>query len=817
LAGYPPTLLDVIDLETFVERTAIDGYTNAFSMWSRQDSVLSFMRLVSNEIVNELFLDLRPISRDGGLTAGTDYSRDLDDIEGNRADEEGGVSGILYQPAVVMREYPYATIDYIDATNVPLTLRQRGTTGEADGEFETIGMLNFGAIFSNRPNTPGRHIVTIPGINTEDLALGVSTFAAKKHLDVAVVYDAEIVGTKFSRSDTDHFNLFEIVSDPGSLIGENSRFTMMDLLPIITPVHIMRHGLRVRSLTSIFSRHSLATVNREQPQPSPPPAETTAPPPVAPTSRTVLPVEPDPVGGVYTRGYVGPENQRWYRRNSASGVRRYNGAGSGPIIPADTPLWVFHNGVDIRAPRNTPVRAVRDGIVVAAIPVSVSNTYGNVVMVYHEADDLFSLYAHLERFADNLVRPTLSRALRSYVSTEVKSGGTYSPVRVSAGDVIGYVGDSGSPVRRNAAGVQVAGGVHLHFEFGKKRNGTIYPSSSDRRNGLLPDYFRDPATALPGFPVSTDRPATPSEDLTISQDPVRLFREWGVTLPVGPSVAPGAEDASEDSTGEVDDSPESTVGATPESTEEDPGETTTRSSQPGFVDTPSTRRLLARWALLNDHWYQHNLEYLSGVIEMRGAPEIRAGYRLDLIDRNMSFYVEGVSHNWAYGQPMTTTLHVSRGQPNNPYPVYVLPFLPSFSATDTQRTVGSRLASYFVTPDSLSVRRSLKLERIRSGGLGSPATTSFGALGPDVRASPDTNEVDSSGDSDSVGSRYNEAIIPSVMGETNPEFEQELRRAEEIALGLTGRSSSLASSMSNPQATEAMSSQLDEIFTGSGT
>ena len=73
--------------------------------------------------------------------------------------------------------------------------------------------------------------------------------------------------------------------------------------------------------------------------------------------------------------------------------------------------------------------------------------------------------------------------------------------------------------------------------------------------------------------------------------------------------------------------------------------------------------LLTRWAMLLDMWYQHNHEYLSGTMSLRGLPGIRPGYRLDRSDLNLSFYVEGVSHTWTYPGALRTSVTVTRGQP----------------------------------------------------------------------------------------------------------------------------------------------------------
>lgn len=822
VAGFPPTLLDVIDIFTFVEREAIDGYTMEMSMWERQGSLMSFLRSVSNEIVNELFFDLRPVSREGGLVAGVDYSRDLDDLQGNAADSSGGITGILYQPAIVMREYPFSTIDNINASHVPLTIRQRGPTGSPDvPETTNLGFVYCGAIFSNRPNEPGRHVITTPSINPNSQVFGIPTRDAKKHLDVAVVSDKEIMSTRFSRSDSDHFNLFELLSE-SSIFGESSRFFMMDLLPIITPTHVVRHGLRTRRLSTRFARNSLELINHITPEPPPAAAEESTPaapePPAVPTpSTTVLPVELVTSGGRYAQGYVSSANRWWYRSKTFNGTRHVNNNNSNPVPAAGVRYWRFHNGVDIMAPRGTPVRAVRDGVVVFAAPVGTTSRtgYGNVVMVYHEADDIYSVYAHLDEIAANLRVVSRSRSAATYSSRRINPRGRYQEVRVSAGDQIGTVGDT------DCEGPN--GGVHLHFEFNVMRNGRVFPASL-QRNDVTPDVFRDAATAISGYPVSASQPANPSEASTVSQDPVRIFSErFRTLLPVGRDVIEGAlpiDDAAAIpgntfSGDEAEDSSQQPTPVTPTraSSAADKVNANLDRLMSGHVDSPGTRRILARWALLQDHWYQHNLEYLSGSIEMRGAPEIRVGYRLDLVDRNMSFYVEGVSHTWSYAQPMTTTLHVTRGQPNNPFPVYVVPATEGFAPTETQRKTSSRLASFFVAPDPVSVRRSIKLRR---QSVGDPDAE---LLAVTARSSSDMNEVDTPNTNNgTVGERYNEVVVEATFGETDPVLDKQLSEAEDLASLLEGAGVIQTGGFrGNPQGNTEMSDLLADIIAGSTT
>ncbi|NJL53736.1 M23 family metallopeptidase [bacterium] len=674
--GYPPTLLDIVDIFTFVERTAIDGYVIGAPMWENQGNILSFLRSISNEVVNELFFDLRPMNRGGGLSNDDTFSREPDDLEGNLPGQGTVAAGIQYVPAMIMREYPFSTIQGIDGDGIQLSIRQQSAPGGTTvTQNETLGRLHFGAIFSNSPNAPGRHVIRIPNINAEDNALGRSTEMASKHLDVVVIRDKELISTRFSRSDTDHFNLFEFYSD--ALIGQDARFFMQDLLPIITPVNIVRHGLRVRSLTTRFGRFSLDVVQRTQPPPtqeqveeSEEAADEPAPTPAPATPEVVLPVDlVAPAPGFRGQGYVSRGNGWNYRRKTFNGTRPFNNVRGNTVPPAGTAYWRFHNGVDIVGPRGVPVRAVRSGQVVMAAPVDTAGRagYGNIVMIYHPDVDMYSLYAHLDSIAENLQVSSRGRNLLSYVSSSIRPRGRYRPVEVRAGDVIGTMGNTDCETGRDRQG-----GVHLHFELLVKRGNLLYPSSLDR-TALTPDVFLTSPPAVPGALVSGSIPTNPDESQTISQDPVRIFTEWGVPMPVGPSeveglIAPDEPvppdgtypgDAGEDFTDE--DNPAQPVPNDEVEEQDDPQRGASTQINVGSVDTPTTRRQLARWALLNDHWYQHNLEYLSGTIDMRGAPEIRVGYRVDLADRALSFYVEGVSHSWSYGQNFRTTLHVTRG------------------------------------------------------------------------------------------------------------------------------------------------------------
>ncbi len=90
--------------------------------------------------------------------------------------------------------------------------------------------------------------------------------------------------------------------------------------------------------------------------------------------------------------------------------------------------WRAHKGVDYAAPLGTPVRATAAGTVLF---VGTQNGYGNVIHLKHQGA-FSTLYAHLSRFAPQL---------------------RYG-ARISQGEVIGYVGQTGW-----------ATGPHLHYEF----------------------------------------------------------------------------------------------------------------------------------------------------------------------------------------------------------------------------------------------------------------------------------------------------------------------------------------------------------------
>ena len=111
--------------------------------------------------------------------------------------------------------------------------------------------------------------------------------------------------------------------------------------------------------------------------------------------------------------------------------------------------------------------------------------------------------------------------------------------------------------------------------------------------------------------------------------------------------------------------------------------------------------LLMRWNILVDMWNQHNHEYISSNMAMRGMPGLRPGYRIDRPDLNLSFYVEQVSHSWTYPGYMTTNVALTRGQPTKGYKVEGNDWgLPEAFVSYVQRT--SRVLPYYPPEPSVN-------------------------------------------------------------------------------------------------------------------
>ena len=206
---------------------------------------------------------------------------------------------------------------------------------------------------------------------------------------------------------------------------------------------------------------------------------------------------------------------RWGKRGEffeASGVGRSRSAYVQPVPGGMSsgygmrrhPILGFrrmHGGVDYRAGHGTPIRAVSDGVVARA---GRNGGYGNFVRINH-SNGLGTGYAHMSRIA-------------------VSAGS-----RVSAGQVIGYVGSTG-----------LSTGPHLHFEV-YRGSRKINPSSvtfmsRPQIDGAELGRFKARLASLRAIPAGAalvDIAPTPAEEAAPQREIDRL---GAVRVPVLPDA-----------------------------------------------------------------------------------------------------------------------------------------------------------------------------------------------------------------------------------------------------------------------------------------
>lgn len=129
------------------------------------------------------------------------------------------------------------------------------------------------------------------------------------------------------------------------------------------------------------------------------------------TRSRALPAKPKPKKKVVT-------TDRWVRPSFAAVVSPFGMRWGRP-----------HKGVDFGAHYGSPIRAIGDGVVVGTGYQSGESGYGQITIIRH-ANGYYSAYAHQSRMV------------------------VHTGDRVTAGEVIGYVGSTGHVT-----------GPHLHFEI----------------------------------------------------------------------------------------------------------------------------------------------------------------------------------------------------------------------------------------------------------------------------------------------------------------------------------------------------------------
>lgn len=151
-------------------------------------------------------------------------------------------------------------------------------------------------------------------------------------------------------------------------------------------------------------------------------------------------LNPDEAARVYAKEaeyaamLIMPRNWLW----SVIGYTSLSSPYGTRIDPVTGEIGVFHDGIDIPAPRGTPVVAAQNGTVVQVSKSS--NGYGNLIRLQHNGG-IQSFYAHLSGIGARLSQ------------------------RVLRGEAIGWVGSTGKST-----------GPHLHF--GMSQNGrSLNPQS----------------------------------------------------------------------------------------------------------------------------------------------------------------------------------------------------------------------------------------------------------------------------------------------------------------------------------------------------
>ena len=134
------------------------------------------------------------------------------------------------------------------------------------------------------------------------------------------------------------------------------------------------------------------------------------------------------------------------------------------ISPFDFPLYLsgtfgelrdhhFHTGIDVKtnAEEGKALRAIADGYV-SRIKVSTWG-YGKVLYIIHPQTGHTSVYAHMQRFNDE-INTVIKKQQYKKESFEINYYPKKDAILVKQGDIIGLSGNSGG-----------SGGPHLHFEI----------------------------------------------------------------------------------------------------------------------------------------------------------------------------------------------------------------------------------------------------------------------------------------------------------------------------------------------------------------
>jgi len=260
----PASFIDLLDF-SFIEAAATDGFMTNTVVWDKSGPILSAMRMFSNDIVNELMFDLRPVARGSDVDPeyldscfGGEYSKEKDEL-GYNVDGwgdgkfYGSTPAVAYVPAIVFREYPYSCVQGLDLGGLKIL-----------SDKEPIGYIPFGPIYSEQGGGLEAQYRAIYNYkeNLKEVKGGTYSFSNRgcvfeenhaplKHLDVIKFYDSDLINAQLGRSDKDVFNLFTMsAQDP---LQSVYKYILSAFMPVTSAVSIARNGIRAREITTRFA------------------------------------------------------------------------------------------------------------------------------------------------------------------------------------------------------------------------------------------------------------------------------------------------------------------------------------------------------------------------------------------------------------------------------------------------------------------------------------------------------------------------------------------------------------------------------------
>lgn len=205
-----------------------------------------------------------------------------------------------------------------------------------------------------------------------------------------------------------------------------------------------------------------------------------------------------------------------------------------------------HGGLDFPMPDGTPIRASAEGKIIRSFDHS---QFGNLVVIDH-GDQIHTLYAHMKNdgFVDtsgNLLNNaslsdegkivvngqeiTGAKSIKDYLSVNYDDDVTNDvEINVNAGDVIGFVGDTG------------IGDTHLHFSILELSETQV--QSLGKKDGDPFGVFELPNSLIPWKDIDSDGNGTTRSDADYTNN---RLAQYNAVLDLAPEIAALADHPNE--------------------------------------------------------------------------------------------------------------------------------------------------------------------------------------------------------------------------------------------------------------------------------